>query len=104
MTRERSHVDDADGPRPARYCDQCALSLIPLAVPHVARTCKTCRKTVHLVEQGEGGVGIKVRQGDSFTIPAGWLTLSLDLRKSPGRFARPGLTWFVQQLLTGDPS
>ena len=40
----------------------------------------------------------KLREGDSFVIPAGSLTLSLDLAQSSGRFFRPGITWFLKQL------
>ncbi len=55
-----------------------------------------------VVEPGEGGKGIKVREGDKFTIPAGWLTMSLDPAIATGRFFRPGVTWFVTQLMAGD--
>lgn len=85
-----------------RYCDQCGRSLLPLAVPHVERPCADCGKTVFLVASGEGGKGIQVREGDKFTIPAGWLKISLDPAKTTGTFFRPGVTWFVTQLLAGE--
>lgn len=91
----------SDEPAP-RFCDQCAASLVPLSVPHVARTCNTCQRTIHLVEPGDDGKGLKIRKGDTFTIPAGSITMSLDPTKSTGRFFRPGLTWFVRRILTGD--
>jgi hypothetical protein len=54
------------------------------------------------VEPGEGGKGIQVREGDRFAIPAGWLTMSLDPAKSTARLVRPGVAWFVTQLLAGE--
>lgn len=84
-----------------RYCDQCGRSLRPLDVPHVERPCSECGKSVYVAEPGEGG-GIRVREGDKFTIPAGWLTMSLDPAKSRGRFSRHGVSWFVRQLLIGE--
>ncbi len=53
------------------------------------------------MEHDEEG-GIRVRKGDTFTVPAGWLTMSLDPAKSRGRFFRHGVAWFVRQLLTAD--
>ncbi|MDP9419441.1 MAG: hypothetical protein M3P53_04730 [Actinomycetota bacterium] len=85
-----------------RFCGQCGRSVVPLAVPHVERPCDECGKPVFLVEPGEGGKGIRVREGDKFTIPAGWLTMSLDPAKTTGRFFRPGVTWFVTQLMAGE--
>ena len=85
-----------------KFCDQCGLSLSPLKVPHVERPCADCGKSVFVIEPGEGGKGIKIREGDKFTIPAGWLTMSLDPARTTGRFFRPGVTWFVTQLLTGE--
>ncbi len=90
------------GMNDAKYCDQCGRSIVPLRVPHVERRCSDCGKSVYLVEPGEGGRGIRVREGDHFTIPAGWLTMSLDPSKSTGWLFRPGVSWFVAQLLTGD--
>jgi uncharacterized protein DUF4395 len=52
-----------------RFCDQCGLSLIPLATPHVSRACQTCGKSVHVSEPGEGGKGFKVNTGHTFHIP-----------------------------------
>ena len=52
---------------------------------------------IHLVEPGEGGVGIKVEAGDQFVIPAGFIRLSLDPAASSGRLYRPGVTWLVER-------
>ncbi len=86
----------------AKFCDQCGRSIVPLDVPHVERPCADCGKSVYVAEPGEDGRGIRVREGDRFTIPAGWLTMSLDPSKSSGRLFRPGVSWFVTQLMTGD--
>lgn len=94
---------DSAGSTPApRFCDQCAQSLIPLTVPHVARDCGTCGQTIHIVEPGEGGKGIQIRKGDRFTIPAGSISISLDPRRSSGRLARAGLTWMMRMVLTSN--
>jgi hypothetical protein len=85
-----------------KFCDQCGRSLVPLRVPHVERPCAECGKSVFVVEPGEGGKGIHVREGDKFTIPAGWLTMSLDPSKSTGWLVRPGVAWFVTRLLAGE--
>lgn len=91
-------IATADMPQP-RFCDQCAASLRALDIPHVERPCRECGKPTYLAEPGEGGEGIRIREGDKFTIPAGWLKISLDPRKSRGRFSRHGITWFVHGLI-----
>lgn len=94
-------MSEANGTAQAvpKFCDQCGLSLIPLSTPHVGRECTDCGKTAYFVNPGEDGKGIKVEKGDTFTIPAGWLTMSLDPAKSKGRFSRHGLNWFVESIL-----
>jgi hypothetical protein len=51
-----------------RYCSQCGRSLVPLSVPHLSAECADCGKTVHFVRVGPDG--IKVEEGERFTIPA----------------------------------
>jgi hypothetical protein len=79
-------------------CDQCGRSLTPLLTPHVKRQCEECGKTVYVAEPGEGGRGIVIKEGDQFVIPAGFIRMSLDPRKSTGKFFRPGINWFVRSL------
>jgi hypothetical protein len=70
----------------------------------VERSCDQSPKSFFVVEPGEGGKGIHVREGDRFTIPSGWLTISLDPSRSRGRLTRPGISWFAtQQLAAGIP-
>jgi hypothetical protein len=88
---------------PERFCSQCGDSLVPLARPHVARTCAECGKTKHLVEIASGG-GITIRGGDRFTIPAGWIQISLS-PASRGKLARPGLKFLLRQFFyIGEPN
>src|SRR4051794_19185897 len=90
---------------PANFCDKCGRSLVELNVPHVKRKCQECGKTIHLVEPGEGGEGIKVEAGDQFVIPAGFIRMSLDPAASSGRLSRPGVTWLTERFFfDGRPS
>jgi len=52
-----------------------------------------------LAEPGEGGKGIKVEKGDSFILPAGSISISLDPTKTSNRFTRHGVSWFVEHLI-----
>lgn len=90
---------DAVTPLQVRFCQQCARSLVPFDTPHVSRPCADCGKTAFFANPGPDGVGIQVEKGDSFSIPAGWLTMSLDPAKSRGTFSKSGLNWFVELLL-----
>ena len=84
-----------------RFCQDCGKSLVQLDVPHTSRPCEVCNKTTYFVSPGDDGVGIKIEKGDTFTIPAGWLTISLDPAKSRGTFTRHGVNWFVRGLIFG---
>jgi hypothetical protein len=53
-----------------------------------------------MANPGPDGTGIQVEKGDTFTIPAGWLTISLDPSKSRGMFTRSGVNWFVEFLFS----
>jgi hypothetical protein len=91
-----------------RFCQQCGQSLVLLAVPHVSRQCATCDQTVYLANQAPDNKGILVEKGDTFTIPPGWITISLDPSKSRGVLTRSGVNWFVEFLISSrlpaDPS
>ncbi len=79
-------------------CNQCERSLVPLSVPYTKRRCDECSETVHVVEAAEEGRGIRIREGDQFVIPAGFIRMSLDPSQSTGHFFRPGVNWFVKTL------
>lgn len=83
-----------------RYCSQCGLSVVPLDKPHVARICRTCGRDTFVQELGPDG-GIEIRKGDRFTIPAGWLSISLD-PSSRGKLFRPGLRLLLKGMFAGD--
>ena len=80
-----------------KYCDQCGKSVVALDVPHTARQCVDCDRTIYVVEPGDDG-GIKVQAGDKFVIPADFLQFSLDPTQTTGKFFRPGISWFVRNL------
>ncbi|GAA4358182.1 hypothetical protein GCM10023165_52860 [Variovorax defluvii] len=82
---------------PERYCGYCAASLIPLEVPHTSADCATCGKRRHEVRHGEGGKGIKIEAGETFTIPQGWPTISFDPKKANGQLSRYGVPFLLQQ-------
>ena len=84
-------------PEEQNFCAACGLSIRPLKVPHVARRCSQCAKTVHIVEQGVKG-GITVREGDSFVLPPG--TVEISLIPKPGTFLyRPGLSMLLRMMI-----
>lgn len=84
-----------------RYCAQCGRSLIPLDVPHLSAECADCGKTVHFVRTVPDGTGIQVEKGERFTIPAGFIQLSLD-PASRGKLFRPGLSFLLKQFFIGN--
>ncbi len=89
----------------SRVCGQCGRSLVPLSVPYTKRRCDECGETVHVVERGEEGRGIRIREGDQFVIPAGFIRMSLDPQQATVGFFRPGINWFVKMLyFEGIPS
>lgn len=83
-----------------RFCAQCGSSFVPLDVPHSSKECGTCGRTIHFVRYAPGG-GIRIEAGEQFTIPAGWLTMSLDPAASRGKLFRPGLRFLLRQLFLG---
>jgi hypothetical protein len=83
-----------------RFCSHCGVSLIPLEVPHSSAICATCGRTKYFVRPGEGGKGIAIEAGETFTIPAQWLTVSFDPFKGRGRLTRAGVPFLLKQLFT----
>lgn len=63
--------------------------------------CKDCDRTVHFVRPGDSGEGIRVEAGEKFTIPAGWINLSLE-PKANGKLFRSGLPFLLNQLFVGN--
>src|SRR6266446_4548817 len=87
--------------RVERFCSQCGRSLVPLNVPHLSSECIDCGKTVHYVRPAADGSSIQVDKGEQFTIPAGFIQISLD-PTSRAKLFRPGLSHYVKQLFIGN--
>lgn len=86
-------------------CPQCENVIERTDVPHVIRKCEGCKREMRIVEPGEHGEGIKIRAGDQFVLPDGWLKLAMNPLASTGHFTREGLDWFARQLFVqGIPS
>jgi hypothetical protein len=90
---------------PDNGCEQCRDVVERTDVPHVVRKCPGCGREMHVVELGPHGIGIQVREGDVFTIPAGWLRLSLNPLLSTGQFYESGLKrvaeWMFLRTIAG---
>jgi hypothetical protein len=83
-----------------RYCSQCGRSLVPLNVPHLSAGCADCGKTVYFVRTAPDGAAIQLEKGEQFTIPAGFIQISLD-PASRGKLFRPGLSFLLKQFFIG---
>jgi hypothetical protein len=79
-------------------CAKCENVVERPDIPHVIQPCESCGRPLRIHEQGEHGIGMKIRKGDQVALPVGWLKLSLDPLKSSGRFSRYGLQWFATQI------
>jgi len=79
-------------------CTNCAKlkDITDLNRPYVIRTCKECGRKIKLQAPGAHGIGIKVKKGDEFVIPPGFLTLSANPLKGSGQFSSHGLNWFAE--------
>lgn len=83
-----------------KFCPQCGRSTVPLAVPYLSAECDKCPRTVHFVRHGPNGEGIEVKAGERFTIPQGFIKLSLE--PSPGgKLFRSGLPFLLNQFFVG---
>ncbi len=91
---------EPQSPQLEKFCPLCGRSTLPLSVPHLTVDCKECGRTVHFIRRGENGDGIRVEAGERFTIPAGWITLSLE-PKPQGKLFRSGLPFLLNQFFVG---
>jgi hypothetical protein len=85
--------------RAPRFCDQCGLSVIPLQGMYVQRSCNECGKDTYVVEIGDAGKGIKIREGDKFHLTG--LRISINPADG-GNYTRYGLKWFIRSLVTSE--
>lgn len=83
-----------------RFCSHCAKSFVPLDVPHLSADCGKCGRTSFYVRYDADGGGIRIEAGERFTVPAGFIKLSLD-PSSRGKLFRSGLPFLVKQLFLG---
>lgn len=84
-------------------CDACRdVEEVPAEVPHVVRECEECGRDLRVAEPGKHGKGIKVKEGDTFVIPKGWLKLAANPLKGTGRLTRAGLHWFGKLIFVDD--
>jgi len=83
-----------------RYCPLCGKSTQPLDVPHVSKDCSDCGRTIYFVRPGDDGHGIKVEAGERFTIPAGFIKLSLQPTPN-AKLTRAGIPFLVNQFFAG---
>ena len=82
-----------------RYCPQCGQSCVPLTIPYISKECTDCGRTIHFIRHAPEG-GVKIEAGERFTIPAGFMKLSLD-PAARGKLFRPGLKFLLKQLFIG---
>src|SRR5437870_5800641 len=84
-------------------CDSCKDQIDASAkVPHAIRKCKVCGREIRVCEPGEHGIGIRIRAGDQFTIPSGWLSIHPNPLKGRGHLTKAGLEWFAKLIFLGD--
>jgi hypothetical protein len=83
-----------------RFCGYCARSLVPLQTPHLSSDCTKCGRTAYYVRHDPETGGIKVEAGERFTIPAGFIQLSLE-PNGRGKLFRPGLPFLLKQFFLG---
>ena len=79
-------------------CEQCKhlIDVDDLSTPYVIRTCQICSRKINLREPGDNGQGIKIEEGDQFTVPAGFFKISANPLKGTGSLTRAGLAWFAE--------
>lgn len=88
-----------EGKEQDRFCPKCGKSCVPLNVPYLSKECGECGRTIHFLRQAPEG-GIAVEAGERLSIPAGFITFSLD-PASRGKLFRPGLKFLLDQLFMG---
>lgn len=82
-----------------KFCSKCGISLAPIDKPYLSKKCDECEKTAYYVRYSKGG-GIKIEDGENFTIPGNFFQLSLD-PSSNGKLFRTVLPFFLKQLFIG---
>lgn len=85
-------------------CPKCSTleDIADLSQPYVVRTCKDCGRKIKLRTLGAHGIGLEVKKGDRFAMPAEFLKLSANPLKATGRFTRDGIAWFAELVFRTD--
>ena len=73
-----------------RFCSYCSRSLVPLETTYLSSDCTKCNRTAYYVRHDPETGGIKVEAGERFTIPEGFIKLSLQ-PSGRAKLFRPGL-------------
>lgn len=87
-------------------CKACAKlkDVTDLSRPYTVRTCEECGRKINLRKAGAHGIGIEVKKGEQFVMPAGFLTVSANPLKGSGQFTSHGLSWFAELVFGVDIS
>lgn len=77
-------------------CANCGLLLEAPPVIHAVVECEDCGKTAF---RPPGPEGLKIEAGETVTIPAGALSVSLNKVESRSKLTKHGINWFMGMLL-----
>src|ERR1700674_332984 len=82
----------------AETCEKCKnwKETTELNLPHTVRTCPQCGRKVRVRNLGPHGVGINVKKGDQFVLPANFLQISANSLQGTGFLTEQGVYWFAQ--------
>jgi Domain of unknown function (DUF4263) len=85
-------------------CDQCEAieDVSDVDGPYTIRTCEKCGRKMRIREFGKHGIGIEIKAGDQFVLPANFMSISANPLKSSGHLFRPGLAWFTEFIFLND--
>ena len=67
-----------------------------LEAPHVLRVCSQCGGEYPVLERGAHGIGIEIRNGDKFVMPADFIKLAANPLKASGHLTSSGLDMFAE--------
>ena len=81
-------------------CEACRVieAAVDPNAPHVLRKCATCGSDYRALDRPKDGIGIDVKAGDRFILPAEFIRIAANPLKGSGQLSRAGLTWFAEQM------
>lgn len=85
-------------------CDRCEAieDVSDVDGPYSIRPCEKCGRQMKIRELGKHGIGINIKAGDQFVLPANFFSISANPLKSSGHLYRPGLAWFIELIFASD--